>query len=104
VVLTDCSTLVATTAMTISSPHRRRKEGTVARTRVAVDVGGTFTDICVLDEESGAVRVAKVPSTPDPMEGVLMCVEEAGIDLRDVAVCGALEEADVELSPLGELV
>jgi hypothetical protein len=33
-----------------------------------------------------------------------MCVEEAGIDLRDVAVCGALEEADVELSPLGELV
>jgi N-methylhydantoinase A len=58
----------------------------VARTRVAVDVGGTFTDICVLDEESGAVRVAKVPSTPDPMEGVLTGVEEAGIDLRDVVL------------------
>jgi len=49
-------------------------------------VGGTFTDICVLDEVSGAVRVAKVPSTADPMEGVLTGVEEAGIDLRDVVL------------------
>ena len=30
--------------------------------RVAVDIGGTFTDICVLDERSGALRIAKVPS------------------------------------------
>ena len=58
----------------------------MASTRVAVDVGGTFTDICVLDEASGAVSVAKVPSTSDPMEGVLAGVEEAGIDLRDVVV------------------
>lgn len=58
----------------------------MARTRVAVDVGGTFTDICVLDEDSGAVRVAKVPSTPDPMEGVLTGVAEAGIDLREVVL------------------
>ena len=40
--------------------------------RVAVDVGGTFTDICILDESTSAIRVAKVPSTPtDPMEGVM---------------------------------
>lgn len=58
----------------------------MARTRVAVDVGGTFTDICVLDESSGAVSVAKVPSTADPMEGVLAGVEAAGIDLRDVVL------------------
>ena len=30
---------------------------------VGVDVGGTYTDIFVLDEASGAVRIAKVPST-----------------------------------------
>jgi N-methylhydantoinase A len=53
-------------------------------TRVAVDVGGTFTDICVLEEDTGAVRVAKVPSTADPMEGVLAGIDEAGIDLREV--------------------
>ncbi len=52
--------------------------------RVAVDVGGTFTDICILDEATSAIRVAKVPSTPsDPMEGVMTGVREAGIDLRD---------------------
>jgi N-methylhydantoinase A len=33
--------------------------------RVGVDSGGTFTDICVVDESSGDVRVWKVPSTPD---------------------------------------
>ena len=30
---------------------------------VGVDVGGTFTDVFVLDEASGELRVAKVPST-----------------------------------------
>jgi N-methylhydantoinase A len=33
--------------------------------RVAVDTGGTFTDLCVLDETMGKFSVAKVPSTPD---------------------------------------
>ncbi|SVE19718.1 uncharacterized protein METZ01_LOCUS472572, partial [marine metagenome] len=32
--------------------------------RIAVDIGGTFTDICVLDESSGELRVAKTASTP----------------------------------------
>jgi N-methylhydantoinase A len=55
--------------------------------RVAVDVGGTFTDICILDEATSAIRVAKVASTPsDPMEGVMAGVREAGIDLRDTVL------------------
>ena len=33
--------------------------------RIGVDSGGTFTDICLVDESSGAIRVWKVPSTPD---------------------------------------
>jgi N-methylhydantoinase A len=33
--------------------------------RVGVDSGGTFTDVCQIDEVSGDVRVWKVPSTPD---------------------------------------
>lgn len=33
------------------------------RLRVAVDTGGTFTDFAVLDEDSGAMDVFKVPST-----------------------------------------
>ena len=54
--------------------------------RVAVDVGGTFTDICILDEERGTIDVAKVPSTVDPIDAVVSGVVEAGIDLRDVVV------------------
>jgi N-methylhydantoinase A len=33
--------------------------------RVGVDSGGTFTDVAIADEATGAVRVWKVPSTPD---------------------------------------
>ncbi len=36
-----------------------------ARLVVGVDVGGTFTDVFVLDEATNRVQVAKVPSTPD---------------------------------------
>ena len=54
--------------------------------RVAVDVGGTFTDICVMDESDGTVSVAKVPSTPDPIEGVIDGVGAAGVDFKDVAL------------------
>ena len=32
--------------------------------RLAVDTGGTFTDLCVIDELSGKLVVTKVPSTP----------------------------------------
>ena len=48
--------------------------------RLGVDVGGTFTDLLLVDEASGATYTAKVPSTPaDSSIGVLN-----GID----RVCG----------------
>jgi len=44
-----------------------------------VDVGGTFTDVVVLDEASGEVRVAKVSSTPqDQSLGFLAGLETTG--------------------------
>jgi N-methylhydantoinase A len=58
----------------------------VPKLRVAVDVGGTFTDVCILDEDGGEIRVGKVPSTADPIEAVVAGVVDAGIDLRDVVV------------------
>ncbi len=58
----------------------------VRETVVAVDVGGTFTDVCVLERPGGRLRVAKVPSTSDPIEGVLAGVREAGIELARTAL------------------
>jgi N-methylhydantoinase A len=49
--------------------------------RIGVDVGGTFTDIVLVDD-TGALRVCKVPSTPeDPSVGVLNAVEAAAGEL-----------------------
>ena len=57
--------------------------------RIGVDIGGTFTDLVVLDERAGEVRTLKVPSTPhDPSQAVLNAVRrlhgEFGIDLSQV--------------------
>lgn len=43
---------------------------------IGVDIGGTFTDVVLLDEASGGVRSAKVLTTPErPEQGVLDAVE-----------------------------
>lgn len=57
---------------------------------VAVDIGGTFTDISLLDRGSGMVWRAKIPSVPsDPsrafMAGVNRVLEGAGIAARDLS-------------------
>jgi len=53
---------------------------------IGVDVGGTFTDILALDETTGEVRVAKVPSTRgDQSAGFLSGIQAATDDLGDVS-------------------
>lgn len=57
--------------------------------RLGVDVGGTFTDLLLIDEESGQTYTAKVPSTPhDQSEGVLNGVDrickESGVDPKQI--------------------
>jgi N-methylhydantoinase A len=51
-----------------------------AVTRVGVDVGGTFTDLVALDA-AGALRLVKVPSTPDdPPRALWRAVDALGAD------------------------
>ena len=46
--------------------------------RIGVDIGGTFTDVALVDDASGHIGVAKVPTTPsDLTEGVLCALEMA---------------------------
>src|SRR5579859_1490042 len=58
--------------------------------RVGVDIGGTFTDLIVLDDTTGHFAVGKALTTPqDPSQAVeavlLETLERAGIDASDVA-------------------
>ena len=57
---------------------------------LGVDVGGTFTDIFLIDDASGQVHTAKVPSTPqDSSIGVLNGIEkvcsQSGIDPNSIS-------------------
>ncbi|EWY41005.1 methylhydantoinase [Skermanella stibiiresistens SB22] len=61
--------------------------------RIGVDSGGTFTDVCLFDDETERVEVWKVPSTPDdPSRGIAAGVEEGiaqiGASAGDIAYFG----------------
>ena len=54
---------------------------------VGVDVGGTFTDLVLINQQTKEVRLAKVPSTIDNQAfGVLNALQEADVDLATVAL------------------
>ena len=58
--------------------------------RIAIDVGGTFTDCVVVDERSGSLDVVKVLSTPsDPsqgfMNGIRRALSQIGIEPGEVS-------------------
>jgi N-methylhydantoinase A len=58
--------------------------------RVGVDVGGTFTDLMLFDEDSGRYWRHKTPSTPqDPslavLDGIAAICAQAGVDPQQVA-------------------
>ena len=53
--------------------------------RIAVDVGGTFTDVIVLDENTQTLRLEKVETTPqDPARGVLLSFDKAKARLNEI--------------------
>nr|WP_295973890.1 hydantoinase/oxoprolinase family protein [uncultured Bacillus sp.] len=56
-------------------------------TRLAIDVGGTFTDVFVFDEKTGEIFVTKTSSTPsNPERGILNGIEVAKIDGKNIKV------------------
>ena len=57
--------------------------------RLGVDVGGTFTDLLLLDEKRARLFTAKVPSTPSNssigvLNGIKKICREAGIDPTEI--------------------
>lgn len=57
----------------------------MAKYRVAVDVGGTFTDVIAFNEEKGQIIVTKTASTPSQPEiGVINGIAKINISGRDI--------------------
>ena len=60
----------------------------MARYRVTVDTGGTFSDVVHLNEETREVTISKVPSTPDdPSRAILAGIElllASGVAAADI--------------------
>jgi N-methylhydantoinase A len=55
--------------------------------RLAIDVGGTFTDVVELVAETGELRFDKVPTTPEsPTTGVMNAFGVATADVGDIAM------------------
>lgn len=59
--------------------------------RLAVDVGGTFTDLLLFNEKTSELTLTKTPSTPhDPsvgvLTGILKVAEKADIDPNEVSL------------------
>jgi N-methylhydantoinase A len=55
--------------------------------RLAADIGGTFTDIAVFDDKTGALTFGKALSTPQRLvDGINRGVEKAGSDYRSAGL------------------
>ncbi|SFE53127.1 hydantoinase/oxoprolinase family protein [Alteribacillus iranensis] len=55
--------------------------------RLAIDVGGTFTDVFIFDEKTGAISVTKTPSTPsNPEQGILDGIAKAELSGENIKV------------------
>ena len=57
--------------------------------RLGVDVGGTFTDLLLINEQTGETHTAKVPSTPEDssigvLNGIARICDESGVDPKKV--------------------
>jgi N-methylhydantoinase A len=58
--------------------------------RLGVDVGGTFTDLLLINENSGETYTAKVASTPEDsslgvLNGIAMICDESGVNPKDIS-------------------
>src|SRR6185295_19026076 len=68
------------------SSRAKHRPAALAGKIVGVDVGGTFTDLILMDASGRDLRVAKVPTTVENQAfGVLAALDATGVPLADVA-------------------
>ncbi len=58
----------------------------MSRSKLAIDIGGTFIDVVVFDLEKRELAAFKLPTTPhDPAEGVVAAIGELGFPPAEIA-------------------
>ena len=63
-----------------------------------VDVGGTFTDVIVVDTDSKAVQIHKVPSTPDDLsEGLIDGLRTSGVPTKPASWGGTVDSGSADV-------
>jgi N-methylhydantoinase A len=77
----------------------------MGRYRLALDTGGTFTDVVAFDEHTGAVHTTKTPTTPaDPsigfMAGIHKVARQAGFSLDRANISGVSHGTTVATNAL----
>jgi N-methylhydantoinase A len=62
-----------------------KTESEMTRTHIGLDVGGTFTDVVAVDDESGATTWFKVPTdVASPGDGVLAALAATGVPVPEM--------------------
>src|ERR1700757_2543464 len=65
----------------MARPSQRNSPNARPHLRLAADIGGTFTDIAVFDDRSGALTFGKALSTPERLvDGISHGVRKAASD------------------------
>ena len=67
--------------------NTRKKSGAATHTRLAADIGGTFTDVAAFDEKTGRMLLGKALSTTlNLVEGISHGVDKAGTTYREASL------------------
>src|SRR5215207_3974108 len=70
---------------TVSLRQRPRVWGEASVIFVAVDIGGTFTDLIGFDDEAGVFMQAKSLTTPHELvQGIVNCIRESGVAVGSI--------------------
>ena len=65
----------------------KKKKKVFPTVRCGIDTGGTFTDLVGLDEATGALVIAKYPSSPrDPVKSIVGVIKESGLSTKEISL------------------